>query len=240
VQKSLIEALVAVNYRHYRHSADYEHALHWNGIPTPVVCADVEPMGELAVGGGSALLLPKGSTFGMLETNPAGLPAQQVALEADKRDMAILGARLLEPQPAVQETLGAVLMRNQGGDSPLQSLVSCVSQGLTWALQVSAFWAGLTENVDDAAIHLSLNKDLISASMEPTMLTALTAALLQGTISYETFYYNLQQGEIARPLSTVEEEQELIAIQKEQQPLAPVPQGPLPRRNGQRPVAASP
>ena len=29
--------------------------------------------------------------------------------------MAILGARLLEPQPAVQETLGAVLMRNQAG-----------------------------------------------------------------------------------------------------------------------------
>ena len=99
----------------------------------------------------------------MLETNPAGLPAAQIALEADKSDMAILGARLLEPQPAVQETLGAVLMRNQGGDVPLQSLVSSVSQGLTWALQVSAFWAGFTENVDDPSIHISLNKDLVSA-----------------------------------------------------------------------------
>ena len=238
VQKSLIEALVAVNYRHYRHSADYEHALHWNGIPTPYVCANIDPLSELAVGGGSALLIPDNQAkVGMLQTDPAGLPAHQIALEADKKDMAILGARLLEPQPAVQETLGAVLMRNQGGDSPLQSLVSSVSQGLTWALQVHAWWAGYTDNVDDPAIHVQLNKDLVAAGMEPQMLTALTQALLQNTISYETYYFQLQQGEIARPLVPVKDEKELIEIQKEQQPLAPVPGTVPPGRNGQR-VAA--
>ena len=239
VQKSLIEALVAVNYRHYRHSADYEHALHWNGIPTPYVCANIDPLSELAVGGGSALLIPDNQAkVGMLQTDPAGLPAHQIALEADKKDMAILGARLLEPQPAVQETLGAVLMRNQGGDSPLQSLVSSVSQGLTWALQVSGWWSGFTEDIDDPHIGIRLNKDLVAAGMEPTMLTALTAALLQGAISYETYYHNLQQGEIARPLIPVEEEQELIAVAKEQQPLAPVPGTVPPGRNGQRGAAA--
>ena len=102
----------------------------------------------------------------------------------------------------MQETLGAVLMRNQGGDSPLQSLVSSVSQGLTWAYRFPAFWAGFTENVDDPAIGIRLNKDLVSAGMEPQMLTALTQALLQNTISYETYYHQLQQGEIARPLMT--------------------------------------
>ena len=238
VQKSLIEALVAVNYRHYRHSADYEHALHWNGIPTPYVCANIDPLSELAVGGGSALLIPDNQAkVGMLQTDPAGLPAHQIALEADKKDMAILGARLLEPQPAVQETLGAVLMRNQGGDSPLQSLVSSVSQGLTWALQVHAWWAGYTDNVDDPAIHVQLNKDLVAAGMEPQMLTALTQALLQNTISYETYYFQLQQGEIARPLIPVKDEKELIEIQKEQQPLAPVPGTVPPGRNGQRVTA---
>ena len=234
VQKSLIEALVAVNYRHYRHSADYEHALHWAALPTPWVAGDLEPMTELAIGSATAWPLPKGSTVGMLQVDSAGLPAHQIALENDRKDMAILGARLLEPQPAVQETLGAVLMRNQGGDSPLQSLVSSVSQGLTWALQVHAYWAGFTENVDDPAIHVSLNKDLVAAGMEPQMLTALTQALLQNTISYETYFHQLQQGEIARPLTTVEDEKELIEIQKEQQPLAPVQPGPLPPgRNGQ-------
>lgn len=238
VQKSLIEALVAVNYRHYRHSADYEHALHWNGIPTPYVCANIDPLSELAVGGGSALLIPDNQAkVGMLQTDPAGLPAHQIALEADKKDMAILGARLLEPQPAVQETLGAVLMRHQGGDSPLQSLVSSVSQGLTWALQVHAYWAGFSDDVDDPAIGMRLNKDLVAAGMEPQMLTALTQALLQNTISYETYYHQLQQGEIARPLVDVDTERELIEIQKEQHPLAPVPGASPPGRNGQARVA---
>jgi hypothetical protein len=97
---------------------------------------------------------------------------------------------------------------------------------------VHAFWAGFSDNVDDSAIHIQLNKDLVSAAMAPQMLVALQSALLQNTISYETYFYNLKQGEIMRPLVTVEEEQELIAIQKEQQPLAPVPMGPPAGRNG--------
>ena len=106
MQKSLIEALVAVNYRHYRHSADYEHALHWNGIPTPVSAPMWIRMSELAVGGGTCLALPQNSTIGMLETDPAGLPGAQIALEADKKDMAILGARLLSPSPPCRRRWG--------------------------------------------------------------------------------------------------------------------------------------
>jgi hypothetical protein len=106
-----------------------------------------------------------------------------------------------------------------------------------WALQVHAWWAGFSDNVDDPRVTVSLNKDLVAAGMEPQMLTALTQALLQNTISYETYYHQLQQGEIARPLVDVEDEKTLIEIQKEQQPLAPVPGGPSPGRNGQR-VAA--
>jgi len=60
-------------------------------------------------------------------------------------------------------------------------------------------------------------------------------ALLNGTISYETFYFNLQRGEIARPLIDVEEERVLIDDQQAQRPLVPLPPGPQtqpPGRNG--------
>ena len=59
-----------------------------------------------------------------------------------------------------------------------------------------------------------LNKDLVAAGMEPQMLTALVATWLQNGISYETFLYNLQKGEIMRPLVSVEEELALIEIRK--------------------------
>ena len=239
IEKSLLEALVQINFRHYRHSACYEHALWMNGLPTPWIASSLAPQTEFPIGGSVAWLLPPDAKVGMLQTDPAGLPAFQIALENDKHDAAIVGARLLEERPDVQETLGAVVMRHQSGDSPMQSLVSSVSQALTWCLQVHGWWAGLTENVDDPTIGVSLNKDLVSSSMSPQMLTALQAALIQNTISYETYYYNLQQGEIARPFIEVDEEQELITIAKENTPLAPAPAGPQPPgRTGQRRVAA--
>jgi hypothetical protein len=108
-----------------------------------------------------------------------------------------------------------------------------VSQGLTWALQTHAWWAGMTENVDDPAIHVDLNTDLVSTTMEPQMLTALMTALLNGTISQEMYYYNLQQGEVAIPGVSFEEEQALREAQLAQQPLvAPSPAPPPAGQNG--------
>ena len=86
--------------------------------PLPIFAPIASHRPELTLGPSSAWYIPDNQAkVGMLQTDAAGLPAHQIALETDKKDMAILGARLLEPQPAVQETLGAVLMRNQGGDS---------------------------------------------------------------------------------------------------------------------------
>ena len=63
------------------------------------------------------------------------------------------GARLLEGPPQTQETATGVQWRLAGSDSPVQSLISVVNQGMTWALQVHAWWQGFTENIDDPAIH---------------------------------------------------------------------------------------
>jgi hypothetical protein len=121
----------------------------------------------------------------------------------------------------------------------MQTLITTVSQGLTQALQVQAWWAGMTENIDDPAVHLSLNKDIVASTMPPQMLTALMQALLNGTISYETWYFNLQKGEIARPLIDAEEEQALLEVQQQQQPLiAPAPPRPPAGSNGTTRAAA--
>lgn len=236
IQKSLMEGLVRRNYLNFRHSADKEHALHLTAMPTFYVAANMEQPPELYVGANMAIFLPDNQAkVGLVEFHGQGLQPHENAIKEDLMLMAALGARLLEGPPTTQETATGVQWRLAGSDSPTQTLVSVVSQGLTWALQVHAYWAALTENVDDPDIHIDLNKDLVSTMMEPQMLQALMQALLNGTISYETFYFNLQRGEIARPLVPVEEEQALIEIQNEQQPLAlPGPQRPTPGQNGQR------
>jgi hypothetical protein len=172
----------------------------------------------------------------MLAGDPAMMDSMQQGLETDKKDMAMLGARLLEVTPAVAETATANQNRLAGAESPIQTLISTVSQGLTQALQIHAWWAGLTENDTDEAILLQLNKDVVPSNMSPQLLQALMQVVLNGKMSDETFYYNLQQGEIARPGVDFEEEQALIQIAKDQEPLAPPlvpgPGRPVPQTNG--------
>jgi len=235
-QKSLLEGLVHRNFLTWRHSADYEHALHLTAMPQFYIAANMEAPPELYVGASSALFLPDNQAkVGIVEFHGQGLQPHENALKADLQMMAAMGARLLEGPPDTQETATGVQWRMAGSDSPVQTLVSSVSQGLTWALQTHAWWAGLTENVDDPSVHVVLNKDLVSNLMQPPMLLALMQALLNGTISYETFYFCLQRGEIARPLVPVEEEQALIEDEQAQRPLVTLPPGPgtvPPGRNG--------
>jgi hypothetical protein len=141
----------------------------------------------------------------------------------------------------VAETATGVQWRLGGSDSPMQSLVSICSQGITWALQVHAWWQGATEDVDDPAIRFVLNKDLVSAQMAPQMLQAIMQARLNKTISYETYYHNLQQGELTRPGVDADEEQALLEDELAQMPLVTLPPGPgtqPPGRNGTARAAA--
>jgi hypothetical protein len=73
-----------------------------------------------------------------------------------------------------------------------------------------------------------LNTDFFATAMTSQDLTALVASWQQGAISYDTLYYNLQKGEIARPGVDVETERDLIEAQRptvpleEEQPAPPV------------------
>jgi hypothetical protein len=239
IQKSLLEGLIRRNFVNFRHSAEIEWARFLTAMPTLYVAANMEEPPEFYVGGSQALFLPDNQAkVGMVEFHGHGLGPLENALKEDMQMMAALGARMLEGQPEVQETAAGVNWRMAGSDSPVQALVSVASQGLTWALQVHGWWKGLTDNIDNPAFMIALNKDLVSRQMEPQMLTALMQALLNNAISRQMFYYQLQIGEVAIPGISFEDEEALLEIQRAQQPLAPAPQGPVPpRSNGARQAA---
>jgi len=232
IEKSLLDALIHRNFLAWRHSADKEHALHLTAMPTFYVAANMEQPPELFVGASQALFFPDNQAkVGLVEFHGQGLQPHENAIKEDLQVMAMLGASVLQGMPDVQETATSVQWRMAGSDSPVQSLVSVCSQAMTWALQVHSWWGGFSEDIDEPSIGIALNKDLVSTIMPPQMLQALMQALLNGTISYETFYFNIQRGEIARPLTSVEEEQALIEDQNMQRPLvAPLPAGL--RQNG--------
>lgn len=212
--------LVDVNYSHYMSSADLEHGRHFTALPTPWI-AGFPKETKLAIGSSIAWVAQDPQAHcGMLEFTGQGLGALEKALESKERLMAVLGARMLEEQKAGVEAAETVMLRSAGERSALQSLALIVSLGLTKVLRWHAMWMGIkdTEN-----INAELNSDFMAQPMSSTELAALMQAWQADAISYETFYWNLQRGELTRPDVTVDEERTLVETQSANKALTLLP-----------------
>lgn len=202
--------LVDVNISHYMSSADLEHGRHYTALPTPWV-AGFPKESKLSIGSSIAWVATDPQAHaGFLEFTGQGLTSLVTALESKEKLMAVLGARMLEEQKATVEAADTVMMRTAGERSALQSTALITGLGLTQCLRWHAGWMG---NKDVEGINAELNSDFMARPMDSTQLTSLVQAYQADTISYETFYYNLQRGEIARPDVEAEDERTLIETQ---------------------------
>lgn len=212
ISRCHLDGLVDVNYLNYRHSADYEHGLFLTGVPTPVVTGHSLPEGErMPIGSLSAWVFPNPEAKAyLLEYQGLGLQSHERAMTNDKTEMATLGARLLEEQPTTPETLGAVVIRHAGETGSLRSMANLTSEGLTRVLRWHHWWNGDTEKLDDERFSYTLNTDFAVSRLEPQEIQALIELYQAGSISRETLFWNLHQGEIMPSERTFEEEAGLI------------------------------
>jgi hypothetical protein len=209
-EKSPLIDLIDVNLSHYRSSADLEHARHYTALPTPWV-AGFDTGTVLKIGSGTAWVSSDPAAHaGILEFQGAGLSECRNALEDKQRMMAVLGARLLEEQKTVGEAAETIKTRVSGEQSIMRSMAATASEGLTLAFNWMMLWLGL----DGTRAKIELNKDFIDARLDPTEQQSLMLLWQSGAISQETFYYNLERGEITRPGISFEEEQQLLEAQR--------------------------
>lgn len=206
--------LVDVNLSLFRNSADFEHGLHYLGIPQPWVTG-LGPSGTLSIGPSRVWTLNDANAkVGMLEFTGSGLGTLREAM-ADKRQlMATLGGRLLESQKTGQETAEAVKMRHSGEHAVLSSMAQAVAQGMTWLLRKHLWWAGFEDaTTKDAAV--ALNTDFLQATITPDVLRVLLLALQAGELTFEDWYYVLERAEVVRPGMSIEEVKKLIEAQRD-------------------------
>ena len=210
IEKPPILDLANVNLSHYKTSADYEHGLHFTGLPTPVVSGHTFDTGDkLALGSTSAIGFPSADAKAYyLEFQGQGLSHLSKRLEEKEAMMAALGARMLAAEKRQVETAETAAIHRSGENSVLASLAIAVSGALSKALGWCGMWAGVQEEVE-----VELNTDYLPSGMTPQELTALVGAWQAGGISAATLYENLQRGEIAR--QGVEFEDEKAAIEEE-------------------------
>lgn len=221
--------LAHVNISHYRTSADNENGLHLCGIPTPYFFGTGADENEELTLGSNAAWTSTDSTAkaGFVEFTGQGLSAIRESLTAKQAEMAALGARMIEPRKADAESYDTVALRASSAASMLSRIGLLTTEGLAAALGWAEYWINQAATPQDAAegIGFALNADFVSAAMTSEMLTALIAARQANLISTETFFFNLQRGELFVDGWTADDEAGSIEA-------SPVMPPPLPKMDG--------
>lgn len=203
--------LVNVNISHYRNSADYEHGLHFTGLPTPIFWgADlIDEAGNSIVNLGSTAAYgfsnPEGHAE-YLEFTGTGLGALKTAMDDKVNYMVALGSRYLGAEKKAAETAEAMTIRNAGENSVMGKVAGYASIMMTKALRIIAEWS----RINPDSVTMQINRDVTPNGINPQMLQQLTAAYLSGAISYETYFANLQQGEIIEGTRSIEDERSAL------------------------------
>lgn len=202
VQKPPLLDLVDTNLAHYRNSADYEHGLHFTGLPTPYVAGVQLDDGQvLSIGSQSAWVFPDPSAKAeFLEFKGEGLETIRNAMKDKEGRMAVLGARMLIDEKRTAEAYGTVELRSAGERSVLSSIARAASDAIKRSLNWMAAWVGAPENAEFA-----LNTDYGATRMQPQMLTALISAYQSDVMPLEVVFDNMQRGELVRADMTFEQ-----------------------------------
>jgi len=201
-----------VNLGHWRNSVDHEYGLHLVALPTPWLAGRKgSSEGPMKIGPSVVWELELQGSAGMLEFSGQGLGAIVTAMGEKKKQMATLGARLLEDAPVTSETASAVKLRHSGETASLKTVAQSLEQGFTLMLQICVWWqtAGLAKPTD-ALVEVELNKEYLNIRATPQEIQVALTALQAGEMSFETWYSLLQKGGWSREGVTAEEERKAI------------------------------
>jgi len=206
-----LEDLAQINISHYISSVDLEHARHIAALPTPWATGIDNDDGNFKLGTEYAWVAENDSArFGFLEFTGSGLSELTKALEEKEKQMAALGARLLFAESRDAEAFETVQLRASADTASLSRMASAMSASMSKAMQIAVWWQDKTQArspkdyADDN--YMVVSQDFVSAGMASDQLTGLVSALQMGAISYPTFFYNLQKGEIYPEGITLDEE----------------------------------
>jgi len=196
IEQSPILGLVDMNFSHFKTTAEYENSVWYAGTPQLVIAGRFSGGGEetpeISVGSQSAIMLEEGGKAQMLQGAAENVSALREALEDKEKRMAVLGARLLEPQQSGNpEHHDSVALRHRGEDSILANVAGTVSRGLTRSLTTLYWWAG----TDKPKVTVALNKDFTPAAMAASEMLRMVEAWVQGGLGGKALFHQLQAGE---------------------------------------------
>lgn len=192
-EKPPILDIVDVNISQYMSSADLEHGRHFTGLPTAYITGAPDE-GELKIGSSTAWMITnEKAKVGFLEFQGLGLKSLENAISEKTAQMAQFSTRLMDTSTRGSEAAETVRLRHSAEAATLSTVVDSVES----ALNIIYSWIGEFEGEEFDSI--SLNKDFLDTKLSSQELRELTKALIEGAIDEETYFYNLEKGEITSP-----------------------------------------
>lgn len=208
--------LVDTNISHYRIMAIYEQCLTFSP-PTLFLTGykKENPNDKVYVGSGTAIISSNENADGkFIEYTGGGLAPLEKALASKEQQMAILGARMLEPMKKGVEAADAASIHRKGEESLLSSIAKAISLCMTAALKTYVEWAGF----DPTNVLVTVNDNFHISGMSDQGISARVSAWQQGApgFSDQSFFDQMQKGEVIAPEITLEDEQARIAERQQQ------------------------
>jgi len=204
IEQPPLKGMIDINFHHYQNSADYEHGLHFTGLPTPYIFGIHLDEGEsIEIGSETAIISddPQAKA-GYLEFSGAGLNSLVTAMDNKKQEMAALGARMLQADKKQAETAETAKINKSGDSNTLTTIVGGVESSLNRILSIMAQW----QSILSLDVSVEMNRDFVDEGMTPQEITALVGAWQSNGISKETLVYNFQKNDLLQAGRTIEEE----------------------------------
>lgn len=205
-----LEDIADISIAHLNNSAALEWALLWTANPTPVFKGlDLGEGETVKLGSSEGLIVGADGDAKFMEFTGTGLSELRLALEAKRKDAALMGARMLLENGRAAIAAETARIERAGETSVVTGIANAFSDCLTKALTFMADWAG----VSSAGIEYWLNTDLNPAGLSSQQLTALLAAWQSGAITLEDLFGNLQRGEIIDPAKSFDDHKEALEVE---------------------------
>ena len=201
IEKAPLADVVDANVSHYQGSADLEYSLYFTASPTALIIglSDDAPL-KFQIGGGALINLPAGASASYLEFSGHGLAAMQAAQLDKKELLASLGVSFLNTPKRAAETAEALTIKAAGESASLITVADVISQALTKCVGFACKWSSIV-----GVIKIELNRDLINVRLSAEDHKTLIYAVQSGLLSLDDYFYQLQQGEILIPGTTIDD-----------------------------------
>jgi len=197
--------LTSLSLAQFRLSVDLRHGLHWTALPTWFAFGNFKDAEgndkQISVGSGDFNV--SGDTDArveLIEFSGAGLGAIDTEMKGVISAMASAGAKLLSSDSGGVKAAETARIDASSETATLSTVANTIDTSMSALLEIIADWSGVETP------EFAVNRDFIDIKIDPQTLTAWLQVYLSGSISLETFLYQIEKGEGLQKGETAQDE----------------------------------